>query len=118
MAARKSSAGSRRKSAGPRKKTSGRKKAAGSTRKSAAKSTRKTPRKATRKTARKTTRKTGRKTTSKRELLEPTAGDKRYVRRTGSGRFKDQVDVGRSLSQDVRKKAKRSAPSGQGDRGD
>jgi len=37
-----------------------------------------------------------------RELID-TGTDKRYVRRDESGRFKDVVDVGRSMSQDVRK---------------
>ena len=54
----------------------------------------------------------------KRELIEPTRGDKRYVRRDSKGRFKEVDDVSRSLSQDRKRKAKRSAPKGQGDRGD
>ena len=54
----------------------------------------------------------------KRELIEPHKGDKRYVRRDSKGRFEDVVDVGRSLSQDRRKHAKRVAKPGQGDRGD
>lgn len=53
----------------------------------------------------------------KRELID-TGTDKRYVRRDERGRFKSSVDVGRSLSQDVRKKAKTDADKGQGDRGD
>lgn len=52
-----------------------------------------------------------------RELID-TGTDKRFVRRDEEGRFKDVVDVGRSLAQDVRKKAKAVAKSGQGDRGD
>ena len=55
---------------------------------------------------------------SKRELIEPHKGDKRYVRRDDNGRFKESDDVGRSLSQDVRKDAKHEAKPGQGDRGD
>lgn len=55
---------------------------------------------------------------SKRELIEPNAGDKRYVRRDDDGRFTDQVDVGESLAQDQRRKAKGEAKPGQGDRGD
>ena len=55
---------------------------------------------------------------SQREMLEPHKGDKRYVRRDRLGRFKEVDDVSRSLSQDVRKKAKTSTTSGQGDRGD
>jgi hypothetical protein len=55
---------------------------------------------------------------SKRELIEPNNGDKRFVRRNENGRFKDQVDVGRSLAADLRQKAKTTAKPGQGDRGD
>jgi hypothetical protein len=54
---------------------------------------------------------------SKRELID-TGTDKRYVRRDEQGRFEESDDVGRSLSQDVRRKAKTKVPSGQGDRGD
>jgi hypothetical protein len=54
---------------------------------------------------------------SKRELID-TGTDKRYVRRDEKGRFKEVVDVGKSLSQDRRKKAETVAPKGQGDRGD
>ena len=57
------------------------------------------------------------KKTSKRELID-TLKDKRYVRRGKGGRFKESDDVGRSLAADRRKKAKRKAPKGQGDRGD
>lgn len=55
---------------------------------------------------------------SKRELIEPTPGDKRYARRDDEGRFTGMVDVGRSLAQDQRRQAKHQAPRGQGDRGD
>jgi len=54
----------------------------------------------------------------KRELIEPTAGDKRYVRRDKSGKFKDVVDVGKSLAADRRSKSKTSVKAGQGDKGD
>ena len=54
---------------------------------------------------------------AKRELVD-TGTDKRYVRRDEDGRFEESDDVGRSLSQDVRKKAKTKVPAGQGDRGD
>ena len=54
----------------------------------------------------------------KRELIEPTPGDKRYVRRDAEGRFNEVVDVGRSLSADRKRKAKKAAKPGQGDRGD
>lgn len=54
-----------------------------------------------------------------RELVQPRKGDKRYVRRTKEGRFTtSQDDVGKSLSQDRRRKAKTVAKKGQGDRGD
>ncbi|SFS49625.1 hypothetical protein [Brevundimonas viscosa] len=55
---------------------------------------------------------------SKRELIEPTPGDKRYARRDEEGRFTEMVDVGKSLAQDQRRQAKHEAPKGQGDRGD
>ena len=54
----------------------------------------------------------------KRELVEPHAGDKRYVRRDAKGQFSEVVDVGASLSQDRKKKAKTVSKPGQGDRGD
>lgn len=55
----------------------------------------------------------------KRELIEPHPGDKRYIRRDEDGRFTtDQVDVGSSLSRDVRQRAKTVVPKGQGDKGD
>jgi len=53
----------------------------------------------------------------KRELID-TGTDKRYVRRDDKGRFEESDDVGRSLSQDVKKRAKTEVKSGQGDRGD
>jgi len=52
-----------------------------------------------------------------RELID-TGTDKRYVRRDEKGQFKESDDVGRSLSQDVKKSAKKKVKSGQGDRGD
>ena len=55
---------------------------------------------------------------SKRELIEPNPGAKRYVRRDEKGRFDESDDVSRSLAQDVRNDAKNDAPKGQGDRGD
>jgi hypothetical protein len=54
----------------------------------------------------------------KRELIEPNAGDKRFARRDAKGQFKEQDDVGRSLSQDQKKKAKTKVKKGQGDKGD
>lgn len=59
----------------------------------------------------------GKQGTSKRELID-TGTDKRYVRRDEEGQFKESDDVGRSLSQDVKQKAKTKVPAGQGDRGD
>ena len=53
----------------------------------------------------------------KRELID-TGTDKRYVRRDDKGQFKESDDQGRSLSQDVKQKAKTAVQSGQGDRGD
>lgn len=53
----------------------------------------------------------------KRELID-TGTDKRYVRRNESGQFKESDDVGRSLSADIRRKAKTVAKPGQGDKGD
>ncbi len=55
---------------------------------------------------------------SKRELIEPHKGDKRFVRRDEAGKFKESDDVCRSLSKDVRQNAKTVVKSGQGDRGD
>ena len=54
---------------------------------------------------------------SKRELID-TGTDKRYVRRSKRGQFKESDDVGRSLAGDRRKKAETVVKSGQGDRGD
>jgi hypothetical protein len=53
-----------------------------------------------------------------RELIEPTPGDKRYIRRDDKGRIDESVDVGKSLAQDVRKHVKTVAKPGQGDKGD
>jgi len=54
---------------------------------------------------------------AKRELID-TGRDKRYVRRNKRGQFKESDDMGRSLSSDRRRKAKRTVKAGQGDRGD
>ena len=54
---------------------------------------------------------------AKRELIN-TGTDKRYVRRTKSGTFKESDDVGRSLGADRRRRAKTASRSGQGDKGD
>jgi hypothetical protein len=55
---------------------------------------------------------------SKREVIEPHKGDKRYARRNPKGEFKEMDDVGRSLAADRRTKAKTVTKSGQGDKGD
>ena len=59
---------------------------------------------------------TTRKRAAKRELID-TGTDKRYVRRSPGGQFKESDDVG-GLSADRRKKAKKKVKSGQGDKGD
>ncbi len=61
--------------------------------------------------------KVARKKAAKRELID-TGRDKRYVRRDAEGQFHESDDVGKSLSQDRRRKAKRAAKPGQGDKGD
>jgi hypothetical protein len=54
-----------------------------------------------------------------RELIEPHEGDKRYIRRDDEGKFtEDQVDMGRSISQDMKRDAKTKVKKGQGDKGD
>ena len=56
---------------------------------------------------------------SKRELIEPNPGDKRYVRRDKEGKFTEsQDDVGRSLAADQRQHAKTKSKPGHGDEGD
>ncbi len=57
------------------------------------------------------------KSSGKRELIAP-QGDKRYVRRDAQGQFSESDDQGKSLSADVRQKAKTVVQSGQGDKGD
>lgn len=64
-----------------------------------------------------TKRKSTRRKAAKRKLIH-TGTDKRPVRRGARGQFKESDDVGKSLSADRRKKAKRKAKRGQGDRGD
>jgi hypothetical protein len=54
---------------------------------------------------------------TKRTLIKP-KGDARYIRRDAKGRITESDDVGRSLAQDRRKKAKTKVSSGQGDKGD
>lgn len=55
---------------------------------------------------------------NKRELIEPTPGDKRFVRRDENGQFDKVVDAGASIAADRRQKAKTKVQSGQGDKGD
>jgi len=55
---------------------------------------------------------------SKRELIEPNPGDKRYVRRAEDGTFETEVDLHKSLSEDDRKNSKKTSKPGQGDHGD
>lgn len=54
---------------------------------------------------------------NKRELID-TGPDKRYIRRDEDGKFKESVDVSRSLSADARHDAKNDAQPGQGGKGD
>ena len=61
--------------------------------------------------------KAGSRAAAKRELIAP-RGDKRYVRRSKTGQFTESDDQGRSLSSDVRRKAKTRSKPGQGDKGD
>jgi hypothetical protein len=71
----------------------------------------------------KTTKRTTKKTASrarasqKRELID-TGSDKRFVKRGGSGRFRESDDVGQSLTADRRRRAKTAVTSGFGDQGD
>jgi hypothetical protein len=53
----------------------------------------------------------------RRETISP-RGDKRYIRRDSKGRIAESDDVGRSLAQDRRVRARKTVKSGQGDRGD
>ena len=53
-----------------------------------------------------------------RTLIEPNKGDKRFVRRSKTGEFKKEVDVGRSLAADRRSRSNTVLKSGEGDRGD
>ena len=55
---------------------------------------------------------------SKRELIEPHKGDKRFQRRNEDGTFGESDDVGKSLSADQRSKASGKKPKGEGDKGD
>lgn len=52
-----------------------------------------------------------------RELVD-TGRDKRFVKRTASGQFKESDDVGKSLARDRRTQAETKVKAGRGDRGD
>ena len=54
---------------------------------------------------------------AKRTLINP-GNDARFVRRSGTGRFKESDDMGKSLKADRRTKSKTRVKSGQGDKGD
>jgi hypothetical protein len=56
------------------------------------------------------------KVSAKRELI--VRGRKRYVRRDTESRFKESVDISRSLVTDRLRKARTVAKPGQGDHGD
>jgi hypothetical protein len=62
--------------------------------------------------------KAGAKTKAAARELITLPNDKRYVRRNPEGQFAESDDVGRSLSQDRKRKAKTVVKSGQGDKGD
>jgi hypothetical protein len=60
---------------------------------------------------------------TKREVIQPHPGDKRYARRLakgqpGGGQFTESVSLNKSLSVDDKRKAKHVAKPGEGDRGD
>lgn len=88
------------------------------TKKAAKKSTKTGAKKTAQTGAKKGTKKAAKKSASSKRTLIDTGTNKSYVRRDDKGHFKDVVDVGRSLSQDIKRKAKNKAPSGQGDKGD
>ena len=57
------------------------------------------------------------KSSDKRTLIAPN-GDKRYIKRNEKGQIKESDDVGKSLSQDRKRKAKTKVKPGYGDQGD
>jgi hypothetical protein len=67
--------------------------------------------------AKKSAKSAKKRSTARRELID-TGTDKRFVKRTAKGRFKESDDVGRSLSADRRTAAKKTVKSGHGDQGD
>jgi hypothetical protein len=68
-------------------------------------------------TTKKSSAKSSSRSSQKRERIN-TGSDARFVKRTGSGRFKESDDVGRSQKTDRPRKAKKSVTSGYGDQGD
>ena len=50
--------------------------------------------------------------TSKRTVIEPKKGDRRYLRRSKKGEFKKQVKVGRSLAADRKRSARTKVKKG------
>ena len=64
-----------------------------------------------------TVRKSPKRGSAKRDLVD-TGSNKRYVKRTAKGKFKENDDVSRSLSADSRKTAKKATKAGYGDQGD
>jgi hypothetical protein len=53
---------------------------------------------------------------TKRQIIEPHKGDKRYLRRDEQGHFANSQDsAGKSLSADRRQKARTVAPKGRGE---
>ena len=57
------------------------------------------------------------KSTSKRTLIAPN-GDKRYIKRNAKGQISESDDQGKSLSRDVKMRAKKTVKAGYGDKGD
>ena len=56
---------------------------------------------------------------TKREVIQPNPGDKRYARRDDKGQFSDdQTNVGKSSAADQRQHSQTPAKPGQGDKGD
>lgn len=55
---------------------------------------------------------------SKRELIEPNEGDKRYIRRDKEGKIADSVNLNQSLARDDAHNSKKTAKPGEGDKGD
>lgn len=55
---------------------------------------------------------------TKREMIEPNPGHKRYIRRDEKGRISDSVDVGKSSAADQRQHSTQVPKRGEGDKGD